>query len=240
MKTAAYTALAPHYRELMRNIDYSSWAAYIAEMVHSHIDHNAQVVELAAGVGDFAESFRRFHPSIIVTDLSLDMLSFCNKDHLGRVACDMRALPFRQNSVAAFICLFDSINYITSQKQMLLFFRNIFGTLQSGGIFVFDSCLIAGSIKHASRSPLTHKSDGCHYRQISTFNPKNSLHTNVFTLTLQNGEVNEEVHYQKIYTLSTLLTLVFRAGFTVLKCKKNFTNDDCDESADRVQFLVRK
>lgn len=240
MLTDPYIVLADVYDNLMSEIDYELWAEYIHSIIAPFAQERETVLELAAGCGAFSRYFSRHFPDIILTDLSLPMLQRSKHPVNSMLVCDMRVLPFQAQTISTVICLFDSVNYLMSQKELGEFFNNVHGILKKDGIFVFDSCMFNGSKKHEKMKKRIRNHNGITYTQVSKFNELTGLHRNTFRFTMPDGKEILEVHKQRIYSFSVILRKLMASGFTVLECFQDFTYKEASAKSDRVHFVVRK
>ena len=94
VKAKPYQVLPLIYPNLMRRIKYDKWADYLYEIVRKDCRKKSEVLELAAGDCTFALYFRKYFPSIIVSDLSRWMLK-SKYVRLNKVCCNMLYLPFK-------------------------------------------------------------------------------------------------------------------------------------------------
>jgi SAM-dependent methyltransferase len=222
----------------MRRIRYNKWADYIYELVRKDCPRRSQVLELAAGDCTFANYFRRYFPSIIVSDISRWMLK-SNSIRLNKVCCNMLQLPFKSKFDLIY-SNFDSINYILTQKSLAKLFNDISILLNDKGIFIFDVSLEKNSYIHIRRNNRVGKYDGLTYRQISTFNKKTGIHINKFNIKLANGDEYSEIHKEKIYPFDTYFKLIEKTNLYVAGCYEAFAFKPGNKDSDRVQFILKK
>ncbi len=233
-----YDKVADIYPYLMRTIRYDKWAKYLYEIVKTSVNKNDIILELGAGNGMLAEHFRQYFPHIIITDLSFNMLSREGKSGVQKVCCDMTKIPFNAGFNLVFSA-FDSVNYLTSQKKLLSFFKEIKRILASGGIFTFDVSLERNSLKYVKEPFRTGKYNGKIFVQKSWYCPKSRIHKNTFEIEYDNKKYLEK-HKQKIYPFEEYFMLIEKAGLYVSECFEAFTFNNGNAECERVQFVVRK
>ncbi|MCE1188633.1 MAG: methyltransferase domain-containing protein [Ignavibacteria bacterium] len=235
-----YTSLAPLYAHLMDHVDYEMWSEYVHALLGPFISGSALILELAAGRGQFAKYFKKHYKRLVVSDLALPMLQEAKLGKTSLVTCDMRDLPFPDETFDAVVCLFDSVNYLLNQKELLQYFTGVQKILKPGGFFVFDCCLLNGSLKHEKMGTQKRKFMDYQYSQTSKLNKNTMIHTNTFEIRLPDGSVRKEIHKQKIYPLVTMFERLDQAGLYVMECFRNFTFYSAKPESDRAHFLVRK
>ena len=233
-----YEKLPLIYDHLMKSINYETWAKYIYNIVKPYISKEGLVLELAGGSCKFANYFVKYYPKIIVTDISKNML-LRDKNNLPlKVCCNMSDIPFKMNFDLIY-SNFDSVNYLTSKKQLLELFKEISKLLTENGIFTFDVSLEKNSIVHTKIPVRTGNYEGINFNQKSEYNERNRIHKNIFILK-SNNEVLKEIHRQKIYPFETYFELLDTAGLYVKHCYNAFTYNDGTADSERIQFITKK
>ncbi len=234
-----YKHIAKIYKRLMRLIDYSSWAEYLHDIFIDYELETNTVLELAAGTGDLSKNLKKYFDNVIVSDLSLPMLKMIDDNELPKICCDMTRLPFKRK-FDFIISTFDSVNYLTESEQLRDLFREVFAILSDDGVFTFDVSLENNSLKHLKHLNRRGKYEGIKYIQKSVYSEEERIHRNYFTLSLDNGEIIEEVHTQRIYEFELYFDLLEEAGFYISECLDAFSFETGHSKSDRVQFVVRK
>ncbi len=237
LRVKPYEKLASVYDHLMSHVNYELWADYIYEISKPYINRKSSILELAGGNGKFSDIFLKSYPNILITDKSFEMLS-SGKNKLPKVCCEMPSLPFK--SKFDFIYSnFDSINYLTSKKDLLKLFIEIQNILSEDGIFTFDVSLEKNSMKHAMVPVRTSRKSNIRYKHLSLYNKNSRIHKNIFEIRF-NGTTYREIHKQKIYPFELYFDLIERANLFVINCYESFSFETAKPSSQRAQFVVRK
>ena len=84
------------------------------------------------------------------------------------------------------------------------------------------------------------KFNGIKYIQKSKYDNADKIHYNSFQIILNNGEIIEETHKQKVYEFVDYFSVIENNGLYVEECFDAFTFDDANENCERVQFVVKK
>ena len=238
MQDKQYSYIAEIYSHLMSTVDYKDWADYILEICDGYKLNPEFVLELASGTGELANYLSNLFPKIIITDISIEMLKqYSNKNRLS-VCCDMLAIPFEQKFDLV-VSTFDSVNYLTNEKEIEKLFKEIKIVLSSKGIFTFDVSLEANSIANEKNLNREGEFNGIKYKQISKYSREEKIHYNYFDLDLPNGIKLNEVHCQKIYDFNYYFEVINNCELFVSECFDAFSFDDADEHSERVQFIVK-
>ncbi len=234
-----YDKLPLFYEYLMRKIEYDVWAKYLNSIVRDKVKKDLKVLEIAAGNCSLSKQFKKYYPNIIATDLSINMLRTASQNNIIKVCCDMTSLPFK-NKFGMIYSAFDSINYLTSKKKLLILFSEVFNLLDQKGIFTFDASLVKNSINHSKVSERKGKFKGIKFNQKSEYKQETKIHRNTFLIELPSGEKFKEIHRQKIFPFETYFEIIEKSGFVVLDCLKAFTYLQGNKDSERVQFILRK
>ena len=245
--TVPYQALAPHYNRVMSHVDYPGWARYLKALWRTYHGTKppARILEIAAGTCPFAA-----HPIFpkaftVFTDLSPTMLQV-GAQHAAprpRIACDARALPFKEPFDLA-VMIYDSLNYLLQDQDVLLALKETHRMLQPGGLFMFDVTTATCSRRHFADSLDFEELDGCTSVRASRYDADSRVQLNLFTLFVAGSDGRydrrEEIHRQRIYPISTLRRLASRAGFTVRACLADFSFKPGTERSERLHFVLQK
>ena len=140
----AYEVFASVYDELMDNIPYDDWCAYIIQVLQKYGVTDGLVCELGCGTGEVTERLADAGYDMIGIDNSYDMLEIANEKKIETghesilyLMQDMREFELF-GTVNAIVCICDSINYLTELSDITHVFRLANNYLESAGIFVCD------------------------------------------------------------------------------------------------------
>ena len=247
-ETDIYEGLAPVYDELMRDIDYDYWADFIDDLIQSYHPYAESILELACGTGSFALSMDEYNMyDITATDLSEEMIRIAqSKDreqHVKWKVLDVRHLDI-DGRYDVVVMLFDSINYLMDDHDVVNLFRNIKNILTPKGIFIFDFTTPLNSIE---AEPLLNEeyttTTGWHYIRKSHFDPEKGLHFNDFVITPPSGsplkhEIRES-HCQRVFTLRQMISLIAKSGRKILASYEGFDFIEATENSDRITMILK-
>lgn len=238
IKAKPYDKLAMIYDHVMEHVNYDLWVNYVHQISKKYVRRDAKVLELAGGNCRFSELFVNYYPDLLVTDKSLRMLA-SKKNSLTKVCCEMPYLPFKTKYDLIY-STFDSINYLTSRKNLQRLFKEVSLILKPEGIFTFDVSLEKNSMIYTITPVRRGKENKIAYEHLSTYNKYSRVHKNIFEITLEDGKVFKEIHKQKIYPFIVYFELIEQAGLMVTECYETFTFKRAKSSSQRVQFIVAK
>jgi len=221
----------------MRDIDYSTWADYILDILDLYPVTFAQALEVGAGNCQISEYLNGQFKNYYVSDLSKDMLKM-NEVQVNKVVCDMSYLPFKREFDVIF-SIFDSVNYLMTDEIFIKFLKECKNLLSEDGIITFDVSLEKNSIKHLKSLNRKGKYNGIKFKQTSLYDKKNKIHKNIMNIEVQE-KTYIETHKQRIYEFEEYFIFAEEARLRVIDCFDCFTFDDAKRNSERVQFVMGK
>jgi SAM-dependent methyltransferase len=237
-----YGRLAEIYDYVMRHVDYRAWADYVEGAFARHGVNPVRVLDLACGTGTMALSLSLRGYEMTGVDASEEMLEVARR----KAAAAGRAIPFHAADLRsveglpafdAVLCLYDSMNYMMSPDEMARAFAHIRPLVGPGGIFVFDVCTEANSIRYFRDMTEREAGDGFAYVRRSHY--QDGIQTNDFTIRFHDsGESIREIHRQRIYPVRTVVDAFAGTGFDLLGAYDGFTFNTASEESDRVHFVL--
>jgi len=238
MKKDPYKVVSLIYDHIMRTITYQDWARYVTDLQSFYIDKAKTYLEIAAGNGKLAFHLSKIFPNAVLLDLSQSMLSQIDKNEKC-VCANMTSLPFKSKFDFIY-STFDSINYLGNEIDLQKYFNEISSILNDDGVFTFDASLENNSIKNVKRLNRKGKYRRLLYKQISKYDYEKKIHKNRFIIKLENGEIIEEVHTQKIFNFELYFELAANSGLHVVDCFDSFTFEDASAESERIQLIMKK
>lgn len=238
MSTDPYKAVSTIYNHIMHKLSYHEWAKYVSEIKTFYKNDSGRFLEIACGTGNLNYYLEKIFNDIVMLDISKSMLDKVKSTN-KRVCADMTRLPFKSDFDFIY-STFDSINYITDEEEIQKYFGEVRNILSNDGIFTFDASLEKNSLKNAKRLNRNGQFMGIKYQQSSFYEEDVKIHRNRFSMKLENGEIIEEVHTQKIYDFEFYFDASETAGLKVVDCYEAFTFEDANYDSERIQFIMKK
>ncbi|MDO5715612.1 MAG: class I SAM-dependent methyltransferase [Tissierellia bacterium] len=135
-----YNNFALYYDQLMYDFDYDALYSFVVQILSMEEVKVQKILEMACGTGSITEKFAKDY-YIDAFDNSEQMLSLAEEKLRGSKARlfkqDMRDfIPMDTYNVC--LCLCDSLNYILEEEELAEIFHRVYGSLEEGGIFIFD------------------------------------------------------------------------------------------------------
>lgn len=260
----AYTGFAQVYDLFMDNIPYDEWAKYLVSMMKEYGTNDGLVLELGCGTGKITRRLANEGYDMIGIDNSYDMLSVAiekedelrdDEGNLPRKGIlylnqDMREFEL-YGTVAAVVSICDSMNYITSDEDLVTVFRLVNKYLDTNGLFIFDlnteykyKEILGERIIAENRDEASFIWDNMYYEeeQINEYNL--TIYARIESEEDSYGdglfERFDEVHYQKAYSLERIKELLEEAGMEYVTAYDAFTKEPPKEDSERIYVVARE
>lgn len=240
-----YTTLAYLYDHLMDHIDYKNITDYIVKIFKIYNLNPETILDLACGTGTITTELYRKGFRMIGTDISCDMLEVASSKSNNQILylCqDMRNLELN-NKVDAVICMFDSLNYITSYRDIKNIFKKVSAYLNDNGLFIFDMNTEYKLSQILGRNTYTYSDDKTTYIWENEYNKRNKICNFYLTFFVKENELYrkyEEQHSEKGYSIDEIEYALSDAGFRLKKKFKDYTFTKGTESCQRITYVAAK
>ena len=253
----AYTGFAQVYDEFMDNIPYKEWNKYLLELLKENGLSEGILLDLGCGTGSITELLAKAGFDMIGIDNSEDMLEIAREKAMDEeldilyLLQDMREFELF-GTVAGVVSICDSMNYITSEDDLLKVFKLVNNYLDPKGLFIFDMNT-PYKYKHIlADNTIAENREDSSFIWDNYFDEKTGI--NQYDLAVfvkadeeddewSEGEVFyrfQETHYQKAYELDTVKELLAKAGMEFVAVYDAFTKDAPKENSERIYIIARE
>ena len=234
---SAYGALATVYDALTGDVGYQRRADYVERLFRKSRIPVRTVLDLACGTGSMTVQLCERGYELIAVDASPDMLAAAQEKAAALAGeppvflnQSMAALDL-YGTVDAAICCLDSLNYLTSPKDVQKTFQRLYLFIAPGGLLVFD-INSADYLRGLDGQVFLDEGEDVYCVWRAAFEKRSqvcSYWMDIFTRR-EDGSWNRfgEEHRQRAYEVDTLRTWLMEAGFTHVR-----TYGDCRMSAPR-------
>ncbi len=244
----SYQHMADLYDQLMDEVDYEAWAAYVTGIFSRYERTPQKILDAACGTGNLTlplagKGFRMWG-----LDLSAEMLAVAEqKAREARLKIrflnqDMAKLQLNERFDAV-TCMCDGVNYITEEAELQCFFKSVFDLLEPNGIFVFDISS-EYKLRHILGDNVFYEEkNNIHYIWNNNFIESNETVEMDLVFFVPQGQLFkklEEHHTQKVYAVDRLKCFLAHAGFSGIEAFKAFSFDAPEAESDRVFFAASK
>lgn len=246
-----FSRVADYYDTLMKGIDYADWVEYTVELFKRFGHKPKRVLDLACGTGTATIELSCRGFEVTGLDSSQRMLeTFKSKRGAKNVEIiqgDMRKFRLR-HPVDAVTCYFDSINYLTEERDLKRCFRCVYDALAEKGIFLFDMNTIYGLAKVWGTNTLIREIDNIYSVWRSVYDASSHLSTLYLTLFVRDPGVRngscytriDEVHQERAYPLAEVETMLREAGFSTVDIFAHMTTSIFLDISSRVMIVAEK
>lgn len=245
-----YERFAALYDDLMRDVDYAAWSAYLVSLLQEHgVNQGETICECACGTGELSVRLSRAGYRVIGSDASGDMLNVAEEKarHAGVtvpfIMQDMRALSLHK-PVSAVVCACDGVNYLPTQADLMRFFTAVSHALKENGLLLFDvssayklEFVLGGQTFGDDTKRATYLWQNCFDSESRL------LEMNLaFFLPQKNGlyERFDERQIQRAFTVCELTNALTSCGFDPRGVYAFNTRVSPEPACERIQFVARK
>lgn len=239
----AYRYLAQAYNNLMSDVDYNAWAAYINKLIGRG---EQRILETSCGTGSISSRLYDMGHEVVASDISCEMLQIAMDDarQNGReivfVQQDMRQINAGKR-FGAVVSACDGVNYLDS-VGLTDFLSSAHGVLKTNGRLLFD---ISSAYKLKSMDGQVYYDDGEDATCIwhNRFDSEHRRLKMDIVLFMRNEGVYEkmtEQHVQYAHDKDVVMRMLASAGFHDIQAYEAFTTEQAGEQSDRIQFVCRK
>ncbi len=234
---SAYGPLAGVYDALTEDVSYARRADYLEKLFSRSKIPVHTVLDLACGTGTMTAILAERGYEMIAVDGSPDMLAQAQEkaaDISGErpmFLCQLMPELDLYGTVDAAICCLDSLNYLTSPRDVQRTFQRLHLFVAPGGVLVFDINSVA-KLQALDGQVFLDETDDVYCVWRTAYEKRSRICTygmDIFTRR-EDGTWRRDLeeHRQRAYTVEQLKGWLLEAGFTHVK-----TYGDCRMSAPR-------
>lgn len=256
-----YTGFARVYETFMDNIPYEKWSGFLTGLLKEYgIASGSLVCELGCGTGSMTRLLAQAGYDMIGIDLSEEMLDVARYEHpeeesdILYLNQDMREFELF-GTVAAVVSVCDSMNYLTSEEELLQVFRLVNNYLDPGGYFIFDmKTEYHYEVLMGNRTIVDNRED-CSLIWENFYDKEK--HINQYDITIYSKaefeeeeeageelpplyERMEESHIQRAYQVGKIVELIKEAGLDFVAVYGDGTKEAPAADSGRVYFVARE
>lgn len=271
MEKYSYSAFAYVYDELMDNVPYDAWAEYLTDLLKENGVSEGIVCELGCGTGQMTRRLAEAGYDMIGIDLSEEMLDVAREQEYGMgyeateeaeelpdevfepsilyLQQDMRSFEL-YGTVSAVVSICDSMNYMTSEEDLLQVFRLVNNYLEKDGVFIFDMNTEYKYKELMGDTTIAENREDVSFIWENLYDEEQKL--NEYSLTIfakaeqdeEEGaplyEKYEEVHLQKAYSLEDVKRLLTEAGLQFVAAYDVLTKETPGPQCERMYIVAKE
>ena len=244
-----YDLLAPFYDAINSEIDYGLWADFIDKIIKKEYKGTPELIlDLGCGTGSMTLELADRGYDMTGVDYSPEMLDIARRraEMLGRdilwLCQDMRSFEL-YGTVDVAVCCLDSINHLTSTRDLDRCLSLVHNYLVPDGLFIFD---VNGKYKfetiYADRA-YTMEENGAVCIWQNNYNPSSRLCDFYITLFEKESdgryERYDEIQTERMYTLRQIKNSLKRANLDFVGAYSNFNFAPADDSFERIYIVAK-
>lgn len=258
----AYQDFAYVYDEFMDETPYEMWCERIDALIKKYgvtkperdvkdtlESEKNLVVDLGCGTGTLTELLYQKGYDMVGIDNSESMLYVAmekkteSESEILYLHQDMRELEL-YSTVGTIVSVCDSINYILEEKELLDVFSLVNNYLYPGGIFIFDFNTEYKYHHVIGDTVIAENREDCSFIWENYYDETTCI--NEYDVTIFEKEENglfrrfTETHLQKGYTVETILSLLEKAGLSVVEVMDADTNEAVTKMSERVYVVAKE
>lgn len=248
----AYTGFASVYDRFMNEIPYEDWVIYLTELLKEYGISNGLICELGCGTGNITRRLAKRGYDMIGIDSSFEMLSLAREKESEKATesilylmQDMREFEL-YGTVAGFISLCDSMNYITKEEELEKVFRLVNNYLDPNGIFIFDLKTAYYFENVLGSSTFAQNEEDCSLIWENFYDTKTKLNEYALTIYYPTEpkqklyERIEETHIQRAYSLEKIKELLVSAGMEFVTAYDALTKCLPSDTSERIYVIAKE
>ena len=244
-----YDLLAPVYDEINKELDYKKWADFIEKTASRELNKKAELVlDLACGTGSMTLELAARGYDMIGVDYSTEMLGVAREraeklelDVLW-LCQDMREFEL-YGTIDLVISTLDSINHLTSEKDLKKCLKLVHNYLNPDGIFIFD---INGKSKfeniYGNQSYVLETEDSFCVWQ-NDYDGKSKLcdfYITLFSETEDGAYLRyDEEQTEKMYLISDMKKALLSQGFEFIGAYSDFDYTEATDEDERIYIVAK-
>ena len=245
----AYTGFASVYDLFMDNIPYRAWCDYVTSLLKEYGVEDGLVLDLGCGTGKLTRLLAGEGYDMIGVDLSEEMLEVALEHEMEDpkqilyLQQDMREFEL-YGTVRAIVSICDSMNYLEDYEDLVQVLKLANNYLDPKGVFVFDMNTVYKYREQLGEQTIAEN------REESSFIWENyydqDTMVNEYDLALFIRMEDDlyrkyvETHYQKAYSLDTVIMALREAGMDFVAAYDAFTENPIREDSERIYVVARE
>ncbi|MCX8014810.1 MAG: class I SAM-dependent methyltransferase [candidate division WOR-3 bacterium] len=229
---------------MLRLVNYQAWVDYIIKIFNHYHYYPKSILDVACGTGIPSLIFAKKGYQVVGVDRSLAMLEVFRSKikntnyNVQIIHSDIRSFTVSEKLDAA-VSLYDSLNYLLTEDDLLACFRCVANSLKPNGIFAFDMNTIYCLENFWNNQETTRRIGDVFSIWRNSYDPIQQISTLKLTVYTDDGRVFEELHQERGYSEAVIKTLLAKAGFTEINIYAHQTFLPAVEATLRIMVVSR-
>ena len=244
---SSYQTFAYLYDELTQNVEYEKRCDYILSFFEQNGIKSGTVLDLACGTGSMSIPFMKKGYRIIGVDLSEEMLEIASNrlfeagNSFSLLKAKMQEFELPEKAEACICCL-DSINHLNNIDDVLATFKNVYDSLNNGGLFVFDINTVYKHNEVLADNTFVFDEDDYYlvWDNEAVDNRTVRILLDMFILNGESYDRFSEEFEETAYSVEELSSLLNKVGFVDIKVYDELSYDEPKNDSERLYFVCKK
>ena len=244
---SSYQTFAYLYDELTQNVEYEKRCEYILSFFEQNGIKSGTVLDLACGTGSMSIPFMKKGYRIIGVDLSEEMLEIASNrlfeagNNLSLLKAKMQEFELPEKAEACICCL-DSINHLNNIDDVLATFKNVYDSLNNGGLFVFDVNTVYKHNEILADNTFVFDEDDYYlvWDNEAVDDRTVRILLDMFILNGESYNRFSEEFEETAYSVEELSSLLNKVGFVDIKVYNELSYDEPKNDSERLYFICKK
>jgi len=237
-----YEKLAEIYDYVMRHVDYQKWASHVQRLLQRCHCYPARILDVACGTGSLLLELTHRGFQVMGFDYSLPMIRMARRKLPGVPLWqgDMRAFAVSR-PLEAILCLYDSINYLMTLREVTQMLHCCYRNLVGGGILIFDTCTELNSLRHFTNYRDHGSTSDFEFARWSHYDPQQRIQYTEFKIHFRGSkEIFHEVHQQRVYANEQIREVIRATSFRLRWALDGFTLAPASDRSYRIHWVLMK
>ncbi len=244
----SYATFARYYDALTINVDYKARAEYCSSLLH-RLNHDPGItLDLACGTGNLTIELAKRGMDVYGIDGSASMLSVANQKAADAgfkilFLCQQMQSIDLYGTVDTVFCALDSINHLTSEKDLQKTFERVSLFMNPGGYFIFDINTVYKHKCILANNTFVYDTDKVYCVWQNRFDEK----TNRVSISLdffgREGNTyyrNSEHFHERAYSTDLIESMLDCAGLETVGIFDDLSFDVPKDTSERILVAARK
>lgn len=245
-----YNKFSDLYDDLVFDIDYKKYANNIFNILEKCNLKNANLLEIGAGTGNLTlELAKDKSLRILAFDNSIEMLNHAYKkvknfNNVNIIEYDMYKFPFSKFKFDAIISLLDVMNYIIDRTDLEGIFKDIYSSLNKGGVFIFDLNSRYKLKEVLGNNVYIYEKDNIFYTWENEIDEDDEdliyFDLNFFIKEKDKYTRIKEEQIERYYSIEFIINLLKRIGFSSIEYLDEDGGEFIENKTQRILFSAKK
>jgi ubiquinone/menaquinone biosynthesis C-methylase UbiE len=238
-RIAAYEMSWKIYDSLLDHVDYDKWYQHITEICKIHNCTPKNYLDLACGTGTFLKYFDDKEIKLYGMELNPNMLELAKaknaKRQIAWIVSDMQNFSVK-DKFDLITCLFDSVNYLQDEDQIIEMFNNVAKHLQKNALFIFDIVSEKTCLEYFFNYTDKDTINGIDIDRYHHYDYNQKIQHTELTFYQNNEEILEH-HQQHIYSHEEILDFIKMSNLKYLASYQDFEITKVNQNAERIHYV---